>query len=73
MKELFRLANELSKENPDRKEEIDKLIEDCFKNIENGCAEGYEVEKCYDLIKETKNSKKVIIKKNRFPKNFKLF
>lgn len=51
MAELIRLANEMKANFPEKKEEINELLEECFYEIDFGGAELYGVEHCYDSIK----------------------
>jgi acetyl-CoA carboxylase alpha subunit len=55
MKELLRLAREVKEKNPEHVHVVDSLINECFKNINENCAEQYEVEKCYESLKQLKN------------------
>lgn len=68
MRELLRLAEEVSTKNPEVKKDVDELVENCFNNIKYNAAEQYEVEKCYESIKQLKNKPVVSLKK---PKRFK--
>lgn len=51
MKELQKLAKEISEKYPELSEKINELLNNCYIEIDNGGAEIYEVEKCYDTIK----------------------
>lgn len=50
--ELMKLANEMKAKFPEKEEQINELLEDCFYEIDFGGAELYEVEYCYDSIKK---------------------
>lgn len=52
MNELLRLAENKSTKFPELKEKIDMLLKSCYDDIDNGMAEIYEIELCYDLIKK---------------------
>jgi DNA-directed RNA polymerase subunit K/omega len=52
MNELQKLAKEISNKYPQLLEQINELLDICYNEIENGGAEVYEVEECYDLIKK---------------------
>lgn len=52
MNELQKLAKEISNKYPDLLEKINELLDSCYTEIENGGAEVYEVEDCYDSIKK---------------------
>ena len=51
MNELLRLATTKSAQFPELKEKIDMLLKSCYDDIDNGRPEIYEIELCYDLIK----------------------
>ena len=52
MNELQKLAKEISNKYPQLLEQIEELLSICYAEIENGGAEAYEVEECYDSIKK---------------------
>jgi len=63
MNELLRLANKKSTLHPELKDEIDKLLNLCFDDIDNGRPEIYEIELCYESIKQLVKVEDVVIKK----------
>lgn len=58
MKELLKLVKKMSNKYPELKEDIQELLQLCFEGIDEGGAEMYEVEFCYDSIKELVNDYK---------------
>lgn len=64
MKELLKLAEEVSSKNPEMKKDVDELVENCFNNIKYN-AEQYEIERCYESIKQLKNNPVVSVKKSK--------
>lgn len=51
MIELLRLAKEVSTKYSELKADIDALLDACDIEINNGAAEQYEIEYCYEAIK----------------------
>jgi predicted transcriptional regulator len=52
MTELLRLAKEVSTTYSELKADIEALLDACDAEINNGAAEQYEIEYCYDVIKK---------------------
>jgi len=63
MTELLRLVKDASSRYSVLKPNIEKLVEKCDKKIGNGACEQYEIECCYESIKNLVNEFELSMKK----------
>lgn len=55
MLELIKYVNEMSEKFPNKSGELKKILDKCYSQIDDGSAEMYEIENCYDSIKKLTN------------------